>query len=428
MDVGPQGEARAKAPDDEARAKAPDEFDEHVHERGPRPPGQRRRRILFGLAAICIAAAVVAFGVLDRTTNVSSLAVTAGDEAVPKVTLILPKPGPSDRVLTLPGDVYAWYQAPIFAQVSGYVRMWFQDYGAVVKKGDLLADIDTPDLDQELEQARAQLEVAQARYALSRVTAQRWQKLAGTQAVSQQEVDVNVADAAAQKAAVDAAHYNLLRYQAQEGFKRIVAPFDGVVTARDTDVGDYVGSAGGSANTHGSATELFTVSDLHAVRIFVSVPQDYASYLKPGLSATLTLPQYAHRRFAATLSTTASAFNTSSRTVLTELTVPNPDHLLWPGAFTEVHFTVPTEKGLLVIPEQSLLFRAQGLQVALVGADHRVHLQDVRLGLNLGATVQVVSGLKDTDELIANPSDGLLEGETVDVVHAPAANTNDNNE
>ena len=428
MDVGPQGEARAKAPDDEARAKAPDEFDEHVHERGPRPPGQRRRRILFGLVAICIAAAVVAFGVLDRTTNVSSLAVTAGDEAVPKVTLILPKPGPSDRVLTLPGDVYAWYQAPIFAQVSGYVRMWFQDYGAVVKKGDLLADIDTPDLDQELEQARAQLEVAQARYALSRVTAQRWQKLAGTQAVSQQEVDVNVADAAAQKAAVDAAHYNLLRYQAQEGFKRIVAPFDGVVTARDTDVGDYVGSAGGSANTHGSATELFTVSDLHAVRIFVSVPQDYASYLKPGLSATLTLPQYAHRRFAATLSTTASAFNTSSRTVLTELTVPNPDHLLWPGAFTEVHFTVPTEKGLLVIPEQSLLFRAQGLQVALVGADHRVHLQDVRLGLNLGATVQVVSGLKDTDELIANPSDGLLEGETVDVVHAPAANTNDNNE
>ena len=419
MGVGPQ---------DKARAKAPDEFDEHVHERGPRPPGQRRRRILFGLAAICIAAAVVAFGVLDRTTNVSSLAVTAGDEAVPKVTLILPKPGPSDRVLTLPGDVYAWYQAPIFAQVSGYVRMWFQDYGAVVKKGDLLADIDTPDLDQELEQARAQLEVAQARYALSRVTAQRWQKLAGTQAVSQQEVDVNVADAAAQKAAVDAAHYNLLRYQAQEGFKRIVAPFDGVVTARDTDVGDYVGSAGGSANTHGSATELFTVSDLHAVRIFVSVPQDYASYLKPGLSATLTLPQYAHRRFAATLSTTASAFNTSSRTVLTELTVPNPDHLLWPGAFTEVHFTVPTEKGLLVIPEQSLLFRAQGLQVALVGADHRVHLQDVRLGLNLGATVQVVSGLKDTDELIANPSDGLLEGETVDVVHAPAANTNDNNE
>ena len=428
MDVGPQDKARAKAPDDEARAKAPDEFDEHVHERGPRPPGQRRRRILFGLVAICIAAAVVAIGLLDRTTNVTSHAVTPRGEAVPKVTLILPKPGPSDRVLTLPGDVYAWYQAPIFAQVSGYVRMWFQDYGAVVKKGDLLADIDTPDLDQELEQARAQLEVAQARYALSRVTAQRWQKLAGTQAVSQQEVDVNVADAAAQKAAVDAAHYNLLRYQAQEGFKRIVAPFDGVVTARDTDVGDYVGSAGGSANTHGSATELFTVSDLHAVRIFVSVPQDYASYLKPGLSATLTLPQYAHQRFAATLSTTASAFNTSSRTVLTELTVPNPDHLLWPGAFTEVHFTVPTEKGLLVIPEQSLLFRAQGLQVALVGADHRVHLQDVRLGLNLGATVQVVSGLKDTDELIANPSDGLLEGETVDVVHAPAANTNDNNE
>ena len=387
-------------------------------------PGSRRRRWLLAGLVAAAAAFVVFYRLEDQAATERTLAATSDEEAVPKVTLVAPRPGPTSRTLTLPGDLYAWYQAPIFAQVSGYVRAWYKDYGAAVKQGDRLAVIDTPDLDEQVQQARAQLEVAKAKYALAAVTAKRWQKLAGTQAVSQQEVDVNVADAAAQKAEVDAARFTVGRYAAQEQFKYIVAPFDGVVTARDTDIGNYVNAAGGSAGNHG-ATELFSVADIHLMRVYVSVPQDYSGYLKPGLHATLTFPQYPDRTFDAQFVTTAESFSTTSRTVLTELTVPNPKHELWPGAFASVHFTVPIQNDVLVIPEQSLLFRSHGLQVAVVdGADH-VHLRDVKLGLNLGTTVQVVGGIKATDRLIANPSDGLLEGETVDVVHAPVQNTDD---
>ena len=403
------------------------------HEDGPRldherPRGQRRRRILFGAVAASVAIVVALLGIVAREDTVVTLRRTADDQSVPRVTLVAPKPGPKTRSLTLPGDLHAWYEAPIFAQVSGYVRMWYKDYGARVQKGDVLAVVDTPDLDQELQQAEAQLEVAQTRYKLAAVTARRWQKLAGTQAVSQQEVDVNVADAAAQKASVDAARFNVARYEAQEAFKRIVAPFDGVVTARDTDVGDYVDAAGGSAGTHGAATELFSVADLHEMRVFISVPQDYAGELRSGVSASITLPQFPNQTFQAAFATTASSFNTSSRTVLTELTVPNPDHRLWPGAYAEVHFTVPVDEKVLIVPEQSLLFRAEGLQVAVVDGANKLHLQNVTVGLNLGQTVQVTAGLKSNDCLIANPSDGLLDGETVKVVDAPAANSDDDEE
>ena len=394
---------------------------------GRRRHGHRQhgRRWLLAVLAAAAVIAVVVYGIVSRSNTVEALQRTADDESVPKVTLVQPRQGPTSRILTLPGDADAWYQAPIFAQVTGYVQMWYKDYGAQVRKGDLLAIIDTPDLDQQLGQARAQLAVAQARLALAQVTARRWQKLAGTEAVSQQEVDVNVADAKAQAAAVDAARYNVARFQAQEAFKRIVAPFDGVVTARHTDVGDFVGAVGGSAGSRGGAQELFSVADIHAMRVFVSVPQDYSGYLTPGLTATLELPQFPDRRIKATLATTAQSYNTSSRSVLVELTVPNAGHEIWPGAFTEVRFRLPMRDNILVIPEQALLFRAQGLQVALVDKADRVHLQDVRLGLNLGETVQVVQGLTATDRLIANPSDGLLEGERVDVVHTPPEDSDD---
>ena len=388
------------------------------------PPRRRRgRRLLWSVLGLAVAIGVAAYGIADRESTVAALAVTADDEAVTRVTLVQPQRGPSSRALTLPGDVNAWYEAPIYAQVSGYIRAWYEDYGAQVKRGQLLASIETPDLDQQLGQAKAQLDVARARYELAKVTAQRWQKLSGTQAVSQQEVDVNVADAAAQKAEVEAARFNVARFQAEEEFKRVVAPFDGVVTSRQTDVGDYVNAAGASASARGNATELFSVADLHEMRVYVSVPQDYSGYLKPGLTATMTLPQFPDRVFKADFATTANSYNTQSRTVLTELTVDNPRHEIWPGAYAEVHFKVPTNPDILIVPEQSLLFRSQGLQVALVDAQDRVHLRDIRIGLNFGETVQVLGGLKETDRLIANPSDGLLDGETVKVVHAPAANT-----
>ena len=389
---------------------------------------RRTRRRLWGLGALLAAIAVAAFGIVERSRNVEALTTVAADASVPDVTVVSPQSGPATRALTLPGDVDAFYQAPIFAQVSGYVQMWYKDYGAHVKKGDLLATIDTPDLDQQVQQARAQLSVAEARYQLAKVTAGRWKSLAGTQAVSQQEVDVNVASATEAASEVDAARFNLARYQAQEAFKRVVAPFDGVVTARRTDVGNYVTAAGGNATGRGgAATELFSVADLHQMRIFVSVPQDYSGSLQPGLSATVQLPQFPDQVFPARFATTANSFNAQSRTVLTELLVDNADRKVWPGAYAEVHFTVPSRPGILTVPEQALLFRSAGLQVALV-RDGRVHLQDVKLGLNLGTTVQVTAGLAAGDRLIGNPSDGLLEGQPVHVVNVPAQNSDDDTE
>ncbi len=374
-----------------------------------------RNRLLLALAVL-IVGGIVAWGIVQRGTHLADLRAIAEEDAIPKVQVISPAAGPRTRTLDLPGTIQAWYAAPIYAQVSGYVRMWYKDYGASVKAGDLLAVIDAPTLDEQFAGAEADLAVAQARYRLAAVTAKRWKALSGTQAVSQQDVDVQVASAEAEAARVQAAQHNVARYQALEQFKRVVAPFDGIVTSRNTDVGAYVNAAGGDAGGQGGSSELFSVADLHEMRVFVAVPQDYAAMLKPGLSATLSLPQFPNRMFDAEFETTAHAFNEQTRTAVTELLVKNPGRTLWPGTYADVHFTTSADPDVLILPEQALLFRAQGMQVALVGPGDTVHLQDVKLGLNLGQTVQVVSGLDRNDRLIDNPSAGLLEGEAVQIV------------
>ncbi|WP_297355798.1 efflux RND transporter periplasmic adaptor subunit [Paraburkholderia sp.] len=378
-------------------------------------PGRPKVRLLTGIGLL-VALGLVALGIVQRHDNLADLRDVANEDSVPPVQVMSPMPGPASRTMTLPGNIHAWYSAPIYAQVSGYVSKWYKDYGAVVKAGELLATIDAPAVDEQYESAQANLDVARTNYNLAVVTAKRWTALQGTEAVSQQEVDVQVANAAAQKAQARAAEHQVARFKVLEGFKAIVAPFDGVVTSRNTDVGNYVNAAGGDVSSQGAADELFSVSDIHEMRVFVSVPQDYSSILKPGLTATLSLPQYPGRRFEATFDTTANAFNPQTRTVVTELLVKNPDHLIWPGTYADVHFVMPSDPNVLIIPEQALLFRAEGMQVALVGADNKVHLQDVKLGLNLGQTVQVVSGLTRSDRLIVNPSAGILEGERVRIV------------
>jgi membrane fusion protein (multidrug efflux system) len=320
----------------------------------------------------------------------------------------------------LPGNIEAWYQAPIYAQVSGYVAHWYKDYGAEVKVGDLLATIDTPALDAQFAASKANLAVVEARYKLAEVTARRWSALSGTQAVSQQDVDVKVADAAAQKAQVAAAQQDLARYQALIAFKRLVAPFDGVVTARNTNVGDYVNAAGGDATHRSASAALFMVADIHEMRIFVSVPQEYADVLTPNLTATLTLPQAPDKPIAARFLTTANAVVPSTRTVTTELTVDNASRELWPGSYVNVHFAFPGRPNVLILPEQALLFRAQGMQVAVLDDQDRVHLRNVILGKNLDTNVEIVSGLKATDKVVGSPSLGLLEGQQVKVVQPVA--------
>jgi membrane fusion protein (multidrug efflux system) len=378
------------------------------------------RSSLMGFIGIVAACGLAAYGIWSRDDTVAALQKTAADASLPRVHVVSPKPGPPQRTLTLPGNIEAWYRAPIYAQVSGYVSHWYKDYGAEVKAGDVLATIETPALDAQFAASQANLAVMEARYKLAEITTRRWSALAGTQAVSQQEVDVKAADAAAQKAQVAAARQDVARYQALIVFKQLVAPFDGVVTARTTNVGDYVNTAGGDATNRGAVTSLFIVADIHQMRIFVSVPQEYADVLKPGLTATLTLPQAPDKPIQAQFLTTAHAVVPSTRTIVTELMVDNARHELWPGSYVNVHFAFPGEPNLLILPAQALLFRAQGMQVAVLDDQDRVHLRNVILGHNLDTEVQIVSGLKATDKVVGNPSLGLLEGQQVQVVQPVA--------
>jgi membrane fusion protein (multidrug efflux system) len=376
----------------------------------------KRRTVWMAALPVVVAAALLIGGILERERALGKLRNVATTQSVAAVQIITPTLGPTRRPLVLPGTVSAWNQAPIFAQVSGYVHSWYVDYGATVKAGQLLAVIDTPSLDAQYAAAQAELHVAQANYRLAVITAQRWQALAGTVAVSQQEVDVQTAGAEVHKAELEAAQQNVARYAALESFKRVVSPFDGVVTARLTDVGSYVNAAGGDESVRGASTELFTVADMHALRVFVSVPQDYADQLVPGLTALIHLPSQPANLIQARYLTTARAFNTNTRTAVTELTVDNSNQALWPGTYVDVTIQVPSDPKVLTMPEQALIFRAAGTQVAVVDTNNQVHLRNVTLGQNLGQMVQVTSGLAPGDKLVNNPPAGLLEGQTVQPV------------
>jgi membrane fusion protein (multidrug efflux system) len=376
---------------------------------------KRRTVLMIGLPVVVVAALLL-YGIVGRKRALANLTQVANAQATVPVQIISPTPGPATRPIVLPGTVRAWYEAPIFAQVSGYVLSWNVDYGSQVKAGQLLATIDTPSLDAQYAAAKATLHVAEANYRLAVTTAERWQALAGTVAVSRQEVDVQVAGAAARKAELEVAAQNVARYAALEAFKRVVAPFDGVVTARLTDVGSYVNAAGGDVSARGSSTELFTVADVHEMRVFVSVPQDYADQLVTGLTATIHLPSQPGKPIEAKFLTTARAFSPTTRTAVTELTVSNSSHALWPGTYVDVMLKVPSDPKVLTMPEEALIFRAAGTQVAIVDSENRVHLHDVTLGQNLGQIVQVTSGLAAGDRLVNNPPAGLLEGQLVQLV------------
>jgi RND family efflux transporter MFP subunit len=372
----------------------------------------KRSRLLI-IVVVVVVSGVLIYGFVARHRRLTALERLAQEQSVPPVEIISPEAGPATRSLSLPGTLRAWYEAPIFAQVSGYVTNWFEDYGATVKGGQLLATIDTPGLDADYAAAKARLRVAETKYKLAKTTAARWQALAGTPAVSKQEVDVQNASAEAAKAEVEASEQDLARYAALEAFKRVVAPFDGVVTARLTDVGAYVNAAGGEVGAHDKSTELFSVADVHKLRVFVAVPQDYAEGLGSGPSATIHLPSHPDKLIQAKFLTTARAFNSNTRTVVTELTVENPGQTLWPGTYVDVVFQVPTDPAIPTMPEQALIFRAAGAQVAIVDAQNRVHLRGVTLGQNLGEIVQVTSGVALGDKLVNNPPAGLLEGQVV---------------
>ena len=362
-----------------------------------------------GVAGLGVAAVIVVLGLVGRGMASQHLKVWTTAEAVPTVQVIAPTTDHGAEQLTLPGSVAANDSAVIHARVNGYLKRWYVDIGAKVKAGQILADIDTPELDQQLAQARANLAMAVSNQKLAQTTAARWTDLLKRDAVSEQEADEKTGDLQAKTSLAQAEKAEVDRLQALEAFKRIVSPFDGVVTARNTDIGALI--AAGDANDPG----LFTVADMHRLRIYVKVPQAYSAALNVGQTASLTLPQFPGRTFQATLASTSESVGEQSGTLLVELQMDNPGDLLKPGDYAQVAFQMPPAQGTLQAPASALMFRQKGMAVAVVGPGDRAILKYVTIQRDLGASVEIASGLARTDRIINNPPDSLVQGERVRV-------------
>lgn len=394
----------------------------------PPIPSFKPRRVLLLLCACAVGAIGLAVsGVMDRATSRQEVAAWTNEQATPTVRLVKPERGPGEQELILPGNVSAFYAGALFARASGYVTAWRKDIGAHVTKDETLASISAPDLDQQLEEAKAQLvqlqaavEQAQANADLGRVTDQRTSQLVAQGWSSKEQGDTDRLTAASRAAALAVAKANVTAQRAAVGrleeltrFEEIKAPFDGVVTARNVDIGDLVNAGG----TTGRA--LFQIADIHRMRIYVNVPQAFLGELAPGIKATLHLPGQ-KETFEAELASTSNALAENSRTALIELQADNPEGKLWPGAFAEVHFHIPSDPNTLFVPLTALVFGAQGMRVAAVDADGKVALKPVTLGRNLGNRVEIESGLSLSDRLIDNPAESTQTGDVVRVAGADA--------
>jgi RND family efflux transporter MFP subunit len=376
-------------------------------------PVPRRRLVVIGVVGIAVAVLVVAAGVTLRAVDARNLKTWTNAQIVPTVNVIHPASAANGPTLDLPSHLEAYSRAPIFARVSGYLKSWNVDIGAPVKAGQLLAVIESPELDQQLLQARADLASAQANAALAGTTAKRWQALLGTDSVAQQEVDERTGDYTAKKATVAAAQANVDRLLATKGFERILAPFDGVVTARDTDVGALINAGSG-----GVGQELFTVSDVKQLRVYVQVPQSYAPDVRSGTTATLSVPEYPGRHFTARVIASADSVNASSGTTLVQLLVDNADGKLLPGGFASLQFKLPVQANAVRVPASALVFDARGLTVATLGANSQVVFKKVTINRDFGDSVEIGSGLVASDRVIDTPPDGLVEGDRVQAASA----------
>jgi RND family efflux transporter MFP subunit len=368
--------------------------------------------ILFLLAVIATAALIAFSGIAPRIRARQALREETNLLAAVPVTIVHPRRASPAEEVVLPGNIQAYTDAPIYARTDGYLKRWYFDIGAHVKKGALLAEIESPEIDQQLMQAREEVNTAQANLHLSQITSERYTGLFKTDSVAKQDVDNAVQDAAAKAATVKSAQANVARLEQMVAFEKIYAPFDGIVTARRTDVGQLIqsGSSGGAAR------ELFHVAAIDRLRVFVNIPQDYSHDAKPGLSVDLTLPEIPGRRLPGMLVRTAGAIDPATRTLTVEVDVSNKTGLLFPGAYTEVHFKIKSKGSTLIIPSTSVMFRGKGLQVPVVRDGRRITLKPVTPGRDFGSTIEIISGLSAEDAVVANPPDSLIEGERVRVV------------
>jgi RND family efflux transporter MFP subunit len=384
-------------------------------EPAPDDPRAARERLVrrYALIVLGLALLLAVWGIASRLIARNALQREAASSAVRTVATVRAHRGPPSDSLELPGTVQAFYEAPIYARTSGYLKEWRTDIGANVKKGELLAEIDTPEVDQQLRQAQADLANAEANYALARSTNARWQGLLATQSVSQQDADQRAGDAAAKAAARQSAAANVARLKDLESFKRVLAPFDGVVTQRNTDIGALI-NAGTTPNS-----ALFRVADTHRLRIYVSVPQAYAASIRPGLAARLEFADRPGRFFTAEVASTARALDASSRTLQVELQIDNERGELLPGSYAQVSFALPSGGETLRVPVNVILFRSQGLVVATVDAQQRVHLKTITQGRDFGTEIEVLGGITGEDTLVLNPPDSIAEGEQVRLAKTP---------
>jgi len=379
----------------------------------PNRPVPRRLR-LVGVAALAVALAIVAYGLVSRAAQNSRLRDLTAAQAIPTVAIVTPTQVQNRSGLELPGRLQAFISAPIYARVPGYLKSWKHDIGAKVKAGELLAEIDTPDLDQQLMQARADLHVSEANSKLAQITAERWQSLSGTDAVAKQDVDQRNFTWNANMAQVKAAQANVDRLVAMESFKRLIAPFDGIVTARDTDIGALinVGASGGA--------QLFVVSEMSKLRVYVNVPQNYVPSVPPGTKATISVPEQPGKTYTGTVEASAQAVNPTTGTTLMQIIVDNSAGEMMPGDYASIRLAVASVANVLSVPSSALIFDAKGLSIATVGEDNRVVLKPVSIGRDLGPVIELASGLAPADRVIQNPPDGIANGTEVRLLGTPA--------
>jgi RND family efflux transporter MFP subunit len=381
-------------------------------------PDKKIRR--YALIALIVAVGLGIWGEVSRVLARSSLAKETAESAMPTVATVTAERSTLGEDLVLPGAVQAYIEAPIYARTSGYLKAWQTDIGTPVTKGQLLAEIETPEVDQQLSQARADLATARANETLSNSTNLRWQGLLSTESVSKQDAEEKSGDAAAKKAAAESAAANVARLRELELFKRVVAPFSGVITARNTDIGALI-NAGQS-----TGTELFRIADTRRLRIYVGVPESFAAVTRPGLEAELRFAERPNGRFIAKTVRTSNALDPILRTLQVELELDNAKGEIFPGAYAEVHFKIPASAETLRLPANTVLFRAAGLQVATLDTDHRVRLKSIVQGRDFGNTIEVLSGLEPNEVVVLNPPDSITNGQQVRISTPAAAPAKDN--
>ena len=384
-------------------------------EQGSYQPAQKKSRLFVFLVGVVVVLVIIGiFTLLQHREQYNALAKETERLAVPNVAVIHPTLEPSQEDLVLPSTLQAYTESPIYARTTGYLKKWYHDIGTHVQQGELLADIETPEVDQQLSQARADLGTTQANESLSRITATRYEELIKTDGVSKQEVDNAVGDYAARRAAVASAQANVRRLEELESFKHVYAPFSGVVTRRNVDIGNLINAGNG-----GAAQELFVLAATDPIRAYISVPELYAPAVHAGVGAYLELTLYPGQKFQAKVVRTADSIDLASRTLNTEVDVPNKAGQLLPGGYAQVHLLVGVKGTRLQVPVNALLFRAEGLRAVVVDANHKVHLQQLAIGRDYGTALEVLQGLNPQDWIVLNPPDSLDEGMLVNVKEPP---------